>query len=102
MSEKQNDVKNQKMMGELISRAWSDAAFKARLLSDTMAVLKENGIAVPENVTVKAVENTDKVFHLVIPPKPAGDELSDEDLRKVAGGLNPQPLPPLEDRTFLK
>jgi len=84
MSEKQKV--ESKMMGELITRAWGDAAFKAKLLSDTMAVLKENGIAVPENVTVKAVENTDKVFHLVIPPKPS-DELSDEDLRKVAGGM---------------
>ncbi len=54
---------------ELISRAWSDDAFKARLLSDTIAVLKENGITVPENVSVKAIENTDKVIHIVIPPK---------------------------------
>jgi len=74
-----------KMMGELISRAWSDEAFKARLLSNTMATLKESSIAVPEGVTVKAVENTDKVFHLVIPPKPEPRELSDEDLDKVAG-----------------
>ena len=75
-----------KMMGELISRAWSDEAFKARLLADTMAELKANGITVPEGVTVKAVENTDKVFHLFIPPKPVARELSDEDLDKVAGG----------------
>lgn len=75
-----------KKMGELISRAWSDEAFKAQLLSNTTATLKENGIAVPEGVTVKAVENTDKVFHLVIPPKPRPVELSDEDLGKVAGG----------------
>jgi len=76
-----------KMMGELISKAWSDEAFKARLLSNTTATLKENGIAVPEGVTVKAVENTDKVFHLIIPPKPVPRELSDEDLNKVAGGV---------------
>jgi hypothetical protein len=32
----------------------------------------------------KALENTDKVVHLVIPAKPA--DLSDADLEKVAGG----------------
>lgn len=74
------------LMGKLIIRAWSDEAFKARLLSDTMAALKENGIKVPQGVTVKAVENTDKVFHIVIPPKPASGERSDDDLNSLAGG----------------
>ncbi|RPJ87281.1 MAG: NHLP leader peptide family natural product precursor [Acidobacteria bacterium] len=74
-----------KMIGLLVSKAWSDESFKKRLLSDTMAVLKENGIAVPAGVTIKAVENTDTLYHFVIPSKP-GDELSDEDLGKVAGG----------------
>lgn len=78
-----------KKMGELISKAWSDEAFKARLLSDTMVVLKENGIAVPQGVTVKAVENTSNVFHLVIPPKPTR-ELSNVELGKVAGGTEDQ------------
>ncbi len=73
-------------MGEVIKKAWSDEAFKAKLLSNTMAALKENGIAIPEGVTVKAVENTDKVFYLIIPPKPGVRELSDEDLNKAAGG----------------
>lgn len=75
-------------MRELVSRAWTDDSFKARLLSDTMAALKENGVSIPEGVTVKAVENTDKVFHLIIPPKPgaAKAELSDEELNKAAGG----------------
>ncbi|MBF0559393.1 MAG: NHLP leader peptide family RiPP precursor [Nitrospirae bacterium] len=72
-------------IGQLISRACSDESFKARLLSDTMAVLKENGIVVPEDITVKAVENTDKLFHLVIPSQPVG-RLSDEDLNKVDAG----------------
>ncbi len=73
-------------MGEVISKAWSDEAFKVRLLTDTMAALKENGIAVPEGVSVRVVENTDKLFHLVIPPRPEPVQLSDDDLNKVAGG----------------
>ncbi len=78
-------AEDNKAMAQLISKAWSDPAFKQRLLSDTAAVLKENGINVPPGLVVKAVENTDNVFHIVIPPKPA-PELSDADLEKVAGG----------------
>jgi hypothetical protein len=74
-----------KILGQLISKAWSDEAFKARLLSDTMATLKEHGIEVPEGVTVKAVENADKVFHIVIPSKPSR-KLSEDELAKIAAG----------------
>jgi hypothetical protein len=38
-------------------------------------------------MAVTVVENTDKQFHLVLPPLPA-DELSDENLDAVAGGGN--------------
>lgn len=78
--------KQAKLMGELISRAWSDETFKTRLLSDTMGVLKEVGAVVPAGMTVKAIENTDKVFHVIIPPKPCDRELSDADLDRAAGG----------------
>ena len=71
--------------GRIIARAWRDPAFKAKLLGDPHAALKDAGVAIPEGVTVKVVENTDTHHHLVLPPKPTG-ELSDEALDKVAGG----------------
>ena len=72
--------------GRLVARAWADPAFKAKLIADPAAVLKENGLLVPAGVTVKVVENTDTLFHLTIPLKPAPEELSEEDLNRVAGG----------------
>jgi hypothetical protein len=75
-------------VAKMIVRAWRDPAFKARLLADPHGALKEAGVAVPAGATVKAVENTDKHFHLVLPPKPSG-ELSDEALVKVAAGGSP-------------
>ena len=71
--------------GQLVSRAWSDPAFKQRLLSDPAAVLKEQGIDVPAGVRVQVLENTDKVFNLALPPQPS-EGLSDEQLDQVAGG----------------
>ena len=50
------------------------------------AALKAEGINVPAGMTVTVVENTDRQFHLVLPPSRA-DEMSDEALRAVAGGL---------------
>ena len=72
--------------GQLVARAWADPAFKAKLLADPAGVLKENGLVPPAGITIKVVENTDKVLHLTIPAKPAATELSEEELHRVAGG----------------
>jgi hypothetical protein len=72
-------------MGKIIAKAWADADFKKRLLTDATAALKAEGLTLPEGVTVKALENTETTFHLVIPPKPS-HELSDEEISACAGG----------------
>jgi len=82
----QTDQDNAAAHGKIIARAWRDPAFKAKLLADPHGALKDAGVAVPAGVTVKVVENSDRLFHLVLPPKPT-DELSDEALDKVAGGV---------------
>ena len=79
-----NNEEQGKKMNQIIAKCWADEAFKAKLLADPAATLKAEGAEVPAGLTVKAVENTDQVFHLVIPAKPT--DLSDEDLDKVAGG----------------
>jgi hypothetical protein len=79
------DIKSTGGPEQLLTRAWSDKPFKQALLSDTMKVLKENGIGAPDGITIKAFEDTDKLKHLVI-PLPQTGELSDADLDRVAGG----------------
>ena len=74
-----------KKMGQLIAKCWSDEGFKKKLLADPAGTLKAQGMDVPAGVTIQALENTDKVFHLVIPAKPT--DLTDADLDKVAGGV---------------
>jgi hypothetical protein len=77
-----------KKMGQVIAKAWTDEAFKQRLLADATEVLRREGLPVPEGCTVKAVENTQNVFNLVIPVQPAARKLSDAELDavNVAGG----------------
>ena len=52
-------------------------------VGDHLVVFNE-GVEFPAGLSIRALENTDKVFHLVIPAKPT--DLSDEDLDKVVGG----------------
>jgi hypothetical protein len=85
MKEKQG-----KKMGKIIAKAWIDDEFKRKLLTDTAAVLKEEGVEVPEGIVVRAVENTDKLFHLVLPPKPDIKEMNDEQLQRLTrDGIDP-------------
>ena len=73
-----------KKMQQIIAKCWADEGFKQKLLADPAAVLKAEGVALHDGRSIKVLENTDKVFHLVIPSKPT--DLSDDDLDKVAGG----------------
>jgi hypothetical protein len=74
-----------KAFGEVIAEAWADPGFKARLIAEPRTVLAEHGVDLPANVEIRAVENTDNVVYLALPPKPK-EELSDEALEAVAGG----------------
>ena len=80
-----NPEEEQKKLGRIIAKAWSDDGFKKRLLADPTATLKAEGLHVREGVEMRVVEDTDTVVHIVLRPKPTG-ELSIEDLEQVAGG----------------
>ena len=72
---------------KVIAKAWRDPAFKAELIANPAAALKAEGIDVPAGMAVTVLENTDKQFHLVLPPEPT-DELSEDALDAVAGGYS--------------
>lgn len=74
----------QKQWGALVAKAWSDDNLKARLIDDPPTVLQEHGIELPFEVELKVLEDTDQVYHLVIPASPAGD-LIDEELSGSIG-----------------
>ena len=86
MTENNNDF------AKIIAKAWRDPAFKAEMIANPTAALKAEGIDVPAGMTVTVVENTDKQFHLVLPPAPSG-ELSEDDLEAVAGGRGSNVIP---------
>jgi hypothetical protein len=70
---------------KMVARAWSDPAFKAKLLADPAAALEQAGVRVSAGMTLKIVEDTDNLTHLILPTAPVG-ELSEEALEEAAGG----------------
>jgi len=78
-----------KQWGEVVSRAWSDEAYKQRLIADPKAVLAEAGVPIPANLTLQMHESTPTQVHIVLPSPPPGREgqkLTEAELDQVAGG----------------
>ncbi|MPZ36090.1 MAG: nitrile hydratase subunit alpha [Rhodospirillales bacterium] len=50
----------------VVARAWTDPAFRARLLADGRAACEELGISFYDDTSLIAVENTDKVHNLIV------------------------------------
>ncbi len=76
----------------IVTRAPSDSAFRTELLADGNEVLAAMGIRVPQDVTVKFVQDMPALWHFVIPAPSAEGELEDADLDRVAGGMAPKQL----------
>lgn len=73
------------ILEQLLSRAGEDQDFRARLLSEPEATLKqEYGFAVPDGMQLKVIEDSRTTSHLVLPPNP---QLSMEEMRAVSGGI---------------
>jgi len=85
-----SDMSQAKVMGKLVSKAWSDPSFKQRLISDAAGVMRENGIPVPDGIAIRVHEDSASVRNIVLPMRT--DKLSEEQLDMVAGGGDPVPL----------
>ena len=71
----------------LVARAWSDESFKSRLLTDPTDALAEVGVAVPEGISVKVVQDTTEQMHLVLPAAPDDGSHKDQELERISGAM---------------
>jgi nitrile hydratase len=51
---------------QVVAKAWTDPAFKARLLADGTAAISELGLEAAALAHLRVVENTDGVHHLLV------------------------------------
>lgn len=68
----------QKRWTRIVAKAWADDGFKARLLADPVAVLREEGSSIQDGVDVKIIEPKENEVVLILPTKPADDKLLEQ------------------------
>lgn len=81
---------DQSRYADLMRRALTDQSVRSRLKSDPTTVLREHGVHVPDGATIHVHEPDERTAHLVLPVVRGGrspDQLSDEELNRVAGGI---------------
>lgn len=88
----QNFPTRNEIEAKIIAKAWQDEEFKQELLSQPRAtIIREWGLKdIPDNVDIKVIEENPNTLYMVLPMKPVttnGEELSEEQLEAVAGGL---------------
>ncbi len=83
----ENKILSTLELNELISqKAAEDEAFRLALLSDPkLALEKELGVTIPEDIKIEIHVESMKALHLIIPAAQT-DELTDDELGAVAGG----------------
>lgn len=78
----------QETLRRVIAKAWSDPIFKARLIEEPKTLLTEEGIKIPEDISIEVVENTAAKSYLTLPKYPPSSIVSDEELGKLSSVLN--------------
>jgi hypothetical protein len=73
-------------MGQLIARAWSDEAFKSKLLTKPHEAVKECNIALRAGTSLRVHMNSETELHIVIPAPPAELEISNDESSDQGGG----------------
>ena len=59
--------RNQQIYSDVVAKYYGDPDFKARMDADPTAVLKAEGMDLPEGTTVKLLFNNDKLLNIVLP-----------------------------------
>jgi len=60
-----------KVWARIVANAWADEEYRRRLLADPAAIAKEEGLTLPEGLTLKVVEDAPGTRTLVLPPVPS-------------------------------
>jgi len=80
------DMNRFELQQEVVKRAMKDESFREKLLKDPKGTIdKEFGLKLPDDFTIKTLEEDALTMTLFVPP--IQGELSGKDLDNVAGGI---------------
>ena len=77
---------HQKIWAKIVTKAWEDGDYKARLLADPAAILRAEGIELAPGVEVKIAEATENQVWFVLPAQSSGTVIAGEE-RLAAGNF---------------
>lgn len=60
-------MSQRKSLASIMERAWDDQELRAALKENAKAVLRENGVNIPDGAEVVLHHNTPYTIHLVLP-----------------------------------
>ena len=66
-SNREQHERNQRIYTDIVAKYYGDPDFKARMDADPTAVLRAEGLDVPEGARVELLFNTDNLVHIVLP-----------------------------------
>jgi hypothetical protein len=67
--------RNQQIYADVVAKYFGDPDFKAAVDADPTAMIKAEGLEVPDGAVVKLLFNTDTLLHIVLPaPYPPKEE----------------------------
>ena len=82
---------NETLESRIITRALQDPSFRQELLNGPVAakaaIEEEIEQKLPQGMNINVLEETDDASYLVLPKMSSSEELSEEELESVAGGL---------------
>ena len=83
-------VTRREMETRLVEKAWKDPVFRKDIVKDPKGMLEKHiGQKLPEQLRIFVHEEDANTLHFSIPSPPSNlNELSDEDLERVAGGTD--------------
>jgi hypothetical protein len=94
MAERAQTVTRHDLEAKIVKRCWEDEAFRKEFTTDPAgAFVKYLRIPAAGLPTITVHQEALGTWHIVLPERPANpNELSEEDLEKVAGGVLTGPL----------
>ncbi|MEI6530953.1 MAG: nitrile hydratase subunit alpha [bacterium] len=70
------------MMEDLVFDLYSNPELKQRFMGDPAGVMKERGVVVPDDVSLRVVEDTETVRHIVLPYPDPGEVAKVEEIEQ--------------------
>jgi hypothetical protein len=91
MTEPKSALSRQDLEAKIVKRCWENEEFRKEFLADPSAsIVKHLALPVVSLPKIVIHQEGPGSWHIVLPAKPANaNELSEEDLEKVAGGATP-------------